>query len=193
MANTTLANPGSSSAAAAPDRSNTFGVEGGAAEGEWHGIQMDDQGDDDDDGSIVIDEDGDDDDDVGSPDDAESDSSVVNQRYLDEVLRSMGPPPEIGHGQLGMEEDADEDAEGEDDYEGEDGDGDDAEGSGDEEDEDDEDGGGDGDEDEDEEDGDYVEQRSTSGPAWEPLNTPIIMPQRRFAGMRNVETVKDGE
>jgi len=50
------------------------------------------------------------------------------------------------------------------------------------------------DEDEDEtggiEDGPYVDEQR-SGPAWEAIRRPLIMPQKRFWGMRNVETVKD--
>lgn len=34
---------------------------------------------------------------------------------------------------------------------------------------------------------------SERGPGWEAIAMPIVLPRRRFAGMSNVETVKDGE
>lgn len=40
---------------------------------------------------------------------------------------------------------------------------------------------------------DYVREEEENHVAFEPLKVPMVMPRRRFAGMSNVRTVKDGK
>lgn len=40
---------------------------------------------------------------------------------------------------------------------------------------------------------DYVHEEEEDHVAFEPLKVPMVMPRRRFAGMSNVRTVKDGK
>lgn len=40
---------------------------------------------------------------------------------------------------------------------------------------------------------DYVHEEEENHAAFEPLKVPMVMPRRRFAGMSNVRTVKDGK
>ncbi|KAG8880746.1 hypothetical protein FRB97_000539 [Tulasnella sp. 331] len=168
----------------AVDEGNDKALLNGNTAAEWSGVegQGDPSGTGDEDEIPVVDSN-----DIRSQtlETSESGAAAEGSPYVNgEEEQSQAQETQDGDGSEGGGENENEDNSGED--------------EGDSEDEDE-------DEDEDGDDDDFVDreegeddteeagyvQESNGGAAWDTLNTPIVMPNKRFAGARNVETYKD--